>query len=157
LVGENSELKQELETIQADYEKVSQEKQQLADEKAARLDEELKLTLPKAWATTHFGDDCIVFADNEEYLQVISTEKYTLSSKGVKTIWKKTLESAATLGVMFDEINYERIGIKFPQKDGTEMLEIVLIREDGGYTLDSISGDLFNTTILLPAVKAMSQ
>lgn len=152
----NNGLSEEIENLKLDLEEVKQKNQKLEKEKAKEVEEKLKLATPNAWATTHFGNDCIVLAENTEYLQVISKKKYNLSNKGVQKIWKKTLEASTTLGVFLDKINYKRIGIKFPQDNGNEMIEIVLKRENESYGLESVSGDLFNADILVSAIQKIN-
>lgn len=153
----NNMLSEEVKRLESELETANNKKKQLEDEKLAQVEADMQLATPKAWATTHFGDNCIVLADNKEYLQIISKKEYALSNAGVKKIWKNILEASTTLTTYFDKINYDRIGIKFPQKDGKEMIEIVLKRKSTSYELESVSGDMFETTTLLPALRYISK
>ncbi|MEY8428746.1 hypothetical protein AALA00_13755 [Lachnospiraceae bacterium 46-15] len=165
-VAERDELDKELKALREDYEKVKEEKElaerenkSLQDEKKKRVSEELELATPIAWATTCFGEDSIVFADNKEYLQIISKKKYNLTSESVQEIWEKTLEASKLMkaGGYLDKIVYDRIGMKFSQENGSELLEIVLKRADDTYELDSISGDLLNASALISAMEQRNQ
>lgn len=155
LVKTNKELSEELEALKTDYEKVHSDYEELIDERTKRVEAEMKLAFPKAWAVTHFGENCIVLPENSEYLQIISKEKYTLSNDGVQAIWQKVLESCATLKQSVDDINYDKIAIKFLMEDGEEMVEFVLIRRNASYELESITGSLFDIDILLPALQTL--
>lgn len=142
----------EYETLKTEYEKINSSYIELVDE---TVKENMKLSFPKAWATTCFGENCIVLPENSEYLQIIAEEKYALSNDGVKAVWKKMLEACAILGQFKDNINYNKISIKFLMEDGKEMLEFILIRKNGNYELESIIGSLFDATTLVPALQGL--
>ena len=145
----------EYETLKSEYEEVSNNYNELVDEKAKIVEGEKQVSIPKVWAITYFGGNCIVLPENGEYLQVISKEKYALSDDGVKAILEKTLEACAALRLFKDDINYDKISMKFLMEDGKEMLDFVLIRKNGNYELESIIGSLSDATTLVPALQEL--
>lgn len=149
---ELDDLRQELDTLKQEYEKTNKE---LLDEKTEELDEERKHSYAKAWAITYFGEDCLVLMDGEEYLQIVSQESYTATLEGVQAVWKRCLNSMGGLGLYVDQIKYNKIGIKFQQSNGEGLIEFVLKRENGSYTLDTISGNLMQAPILVAALEVL--
>ena len=142
--------RQQLETLKQDYEKT---KKELLDEKTQKLDEDRKHSFARAWAATYFGEDCLVLIDGEKYLQLVSQEPYSATLEGVQTVYKQCLNSMSGLGVYVDQIKYNKIGLKFQQTNGEELIEFVLRRENGTYVLDSISGNLVQVPILLAVLE----
>lgn len=166
LQGEYDSLKQNNDTLQKEYNTLVKNKddlendlkrinninQTLLEERRISSEKETALAFVNAWATTNFGDDCIVFPDNNEYLQVISTEKHNPSVNEIKKIWNTVLKSLVTLTIFSEEIKYEKVALKFLQTDNTGLFEVVLKLENDNYEFDSVSGNLFKTPILLDAV-----
>ncbi len=91
--AENEKLDKELKSVKADYEKVNKQKEILQEEKAKRVEAEVELSVPKAWATTYFGDNCIILAENKEYLQIVCKESYTVSLEGAQKIFDTLKQS----------------------------------------------------------------
>lgn len=134
----NDELENKLKDLQEDYDK-------LIDEKAQAAEKEMKKSVPRAWATTCFGDDCsITFSDNNEFIQIICNKGYQITQESVKEIYSTLLASMPSLGVYQDSIEWERISINFCDKDKKEFLEFILKKTNGVFGLESINGDLTN-------------
>lgn len=166
LAAEKEKISKELDTAKADCEKAEADYekaktdygelyQELIDEKAKKVETEVESSVPKAWATTYFGEDCIVLAENKEYLQIVSKEGYEVSLEGVQEVFNNCKNSLGGLAAFANEINYERIGIKFLKADRTALLEFVFKADNGSYTLESVSGDLQNSDVLNSFLNSM--
>lgn len=143
---------QELEALKQEYENMESKYQELMNEKAERASKEMEQATARALAVTYFGDDCLVLTGGGEYLQIVPQESYTASLEGVQAIYKQLLSFSVGLAVYIDNVNYERIGIKFQQDGGKELIEFVLKREDDSYILESITGNLEVAGILSTAL-----
>lgn len=151
-------LQSEHDDLQSKYDDIKENYDKMVDEKAQKAEAGMALAYPKAWATTYFGDDCLMmFSDDNEYLQIVSQKEYNATSDSVKDIYKTVLSSMQGLGVYIDEINQDRIAIKFEQTGGKEFLEFVFKRENGSYTLESTNGDLQNVTTLVQGLSGASK
>lgn len=152
LEKENDTLSKELREQKEDYSKLQVSYKSSEDKLNEYTQKELELAAPTAWVRTHFGNDCIVLVSNPDYLQIISKTEYTLSTEGIQKIWNNVFGSVSTLATMLDQINYDRISMKFPQIGGKTMLEFVLKKNNNTYTLESINGDMDNATVLQTAL-----
>ena len=153
LEKKNEDLSKELKEQKQEYAELEDKNKELNEQREEQTSKEMAMAVPIAWAQTHFGQDCIVFANNNEYLQIISKQEYNLASSSVKEIWQKMLDSANTLGTMLDKINYNRIAVKFPKVGGANMLEFVIKRDGETYTFESWSMNSSDITVLLPALE----
>lgn len=151
-------LQSEYDDLQSKYDDTKENYDKMIEEKVQEVETGMALAYPKAWATTYFGDDCLMmFSDNNEYLQIVSQKEYGATSDSVKDIYKTILSSMQGLGVYIDEINQDRIAIKFEQTGGKEFLEFVFKRENGSYTLESTNGDLQNVPVLIEGLSSVSK
>ena len=158
LQGKYDTLQSEYDDLQSKYNDIKENYDKMVDDKAQKAEEEMTLAYPKAWATTYFGDNCLMmFSDNNEYLQIVSQKEYNATSDSVKDIYKTVLSSMQGLGTYINEINQDRIAIKFEQTGGKAYLEFVFKRENGSYTLESTNGDLQNVTTLIQGLSGVSK
>lgn len=152
------DLQSKYNSLQTEYSNVKENYDNMVEEKSKKVDSDMALSYSKAWATTYFGDDCLImFSDNNEYLQIICKKEYSATSDTVKDIYKTVLSSMKGLGTYINEINQDRIAVKFEQTRNKELLEFVFKRDNGSYVLESTNGDLQNAIILIQGLNNVSK
>lgn len=147
----NDDLMVQIDELKTKYE-------ELVEEKAEMVKAKMETSIPRAWATTYFGDDCLImFTEESEYLQVICQKNFSVSLEGVRDAYNSVLASMPGLGVYQDQIKFNRMGVKFLQDSGKELLEFVFVKRDGEYILESINGDLENSSVISVALTNISK
>ncbi len=157
LAKEKEELVEELDKLTEAYEDIHKQYEELMAEKAERVKKEMEFSTPRAWAATYFGEHCLVFTDGSKYLQIVADGNYEVSLNGVQEAYDCVLSSMPGLEAFKDSMSYEKIGIKFNQTSGAEMVEFVFIRNNGTYTLESINGNLLDAETLSAALMLLSE
>lgn len=163
VVAERDETVKKLDTLQADYnsmskeydsksndyEKLHSEYQILESERKERVDKEMELAGTKAWVTTCFGDDSIYFVENTDYLQCISSNRYSCTLGGIKDAWNDQLSAMKLLPISITT-PYEKIAVKYLDDDQKILIEFVIKRKNDTYELDSVTCDAFRATTIIP-------
>lgn len=154
VIAEKASLQQNYDTLQSDYTKVKANYDSLEKQRFEETKKQMGYSTAKAWVTSSFGDDSIYFVDDDRFLQCISEKKYPITARGVKDAWKDYMASITTLGIFKKDIQYEKIGVKFMSTNNTCLLEIVLKRDNDTYSLDSVMGDLTNSSIVISGIES---
>lgn len=150
LVENNNDLSDQYDKVKANYE-------QLLEEKSQHVEAELKTAVPRAYAETYFGEGSLTLcSENGEYVQIICEKKYEASVESIQEIYKSILSSIPGLVEYYDKIEWERIGIKFLQENGKELIEYVLKKENGQFDLECISMEYDNLYLIITALSNIS-
>jgi outer membrane murein-binding lipoprotein Lpp len=152
----------EKEELQKKYDEVSKKRDELAakviEHGNTNAEKESKAIAPSVWAKTSFGEDCIYLIDNPKYMQCIVPGNNTSSTESISAIWKNIKTASLLLNTKaVEDIDYEKIAVKYLAEDGTALIEFVLIKQSDGYELDNVSGDLTKATSLSDAITTVSK
>lgn len=145
IVTENEALKGENESLE-------QVRLDLVSAASGQADDEVLTFSAAAWARTSFGEGCVYLFDYPNYMQCIVEERYSSTPESVSLIWEDFKLAAGLLPYLSEEIVCEKIAVKYLSDDETVLVEFVLKREDGNYSLDSIAGDLTKADLLVSSL-----
>lgn len=149
-------LKTENEALKAENEEINSKYLKLEEEKKERTEKELAFATTYAWAVTSFGEDTIILKEDQTYLQIIGSDSYDLSQAGFAKLWSTMQTAILLLGQYKQEIQYDKIAIKFVDSNKKEIIEFTLKKDGDAYTLEEINGDLTRSSSIVPYLEQIA-
>ena len=143
-------LKAENESLKAENEDINSKYLKLEEDRKERTEKELTFTTTYAWATAAFGEDTIILKEEQKYLQIIGSDSYDLSQAGFSKLWSTMQAAMVLLGQYKEEIQYDKIAIKFVDSSQKEIIEFTLKKDGDAYTLEDIIGDITRIASIIP-------
>ena len=149
-------LKTENEALKAENEDINSKYLKLEEEKKERTEKELAFATTYAWAVTSFGEGTIILKEDQTYLQIIGSDSYDLSQAGFDKLWSTMQTAILLLGQYKQEIQYDKIAIKFVDSNKKEIIEFTLKKDGDAYTLEEINGDLTRSFSIVPYLEQIA-
>ncbi len=139
VVSENTSLKAEVESLSDENKTLSDKNKELLNNQTTEVLTEYSNVATTAWVNSAFGDDSICLSDvNQQYLQCIASNTYSISDEGISNLWDDLLLSMTTLAYVKDSIPYKIISIKFLDPTGEHILDITLNMDEDSDMMQAI-------------------
>lgn len=161
IVAERDSLQEQNAVLVQEKEDIEKKRDELFKKEMERIQEDTNKELESvgaiSWATTSFGEDGIYFIDNLNYMQCIAPSKYPATLDSLNEIWQDFVISSATLDKFSEEINHNKIAVKYQGENGATLIEFVLERQGDSYQLNGITVDFEKVNTLVPILSTLGQ